>query len=127
MNHVMRSSNVISRWLLVCFSSFPVIFAPTELKVRAKMNSLHVTWQPPPNHTQISGYKLFCREMVGEELTNGEAHPERERVRRMEAHTIKLRKRVKHHEVSSLGESGMFTCQCCLNPFLLLQVIIFVW
>ncbi|XP_029577553.1 immunoglobulin superfamily DCC subclass member 4 isoform X1 [Salmo trutta] len=90
------------------FNHSMVIFAPTELKVRAKMNSLHVTWQPPPNHTQISGYKLFCREMVGEELTNGEAHPERERVRRMEAHTIKLRKRVKHHEVSSLVPDRLY-------------------
>ncbi|CAB1339530.1 unnamed protein product, partial [Coregonus sp. 'balchen'] len=85
-----------------------VIFAPTELKVRAKMNSLHVTWQPPPNHTQISGYKLFCREVVGEDLTNGEAHPERERVRRMEAHTIKLRKRIKHHEVTSLVPDRLY-------------------
>ncbi|XP_045545050.1 immunoglobulin superfamily DCC subclass member 4 isoform X2 [Salmo salar] len=90
------------------FNHSMVIFAPTELKVRAKMNSLHVTWQPPPNHTQISGYKLFCREVVGEELTNGEAHPERERVRRMEAHTIKLRKRVKHHEVSSLVPDRLY-------------------
>uniref|UniRef100_A0A4W5NWL4 Fibronectin type-III domain-containing protein n=1 Tax=Hucho hucho TaxID=62062 RepID=A0A4W5NWL4_9TELE len=90
------------------FNHSTVIFAPTELKVRAKMNSLHVTWQPPPNHTQISGYKLFCREVVGEELTNGEAHPERERVRRMEAHTIKLRKRVKHHEVSSLVPDRLY-------------------
>ncbi|XP_038847697.1 immunoglobulin superfamily DCC subclass member 4 isoform X4 [Salvelinus namaycush] len=90
------------------FNHSMVIFAPTELKVRAKMNSLHVTWQPPPNHTQISGYKLFCREVVGEELTNGETHPERERVRRMEAHTIKLRKRVKHHEVSSLVPDRLY-------------------
>uniref|UniRef100_A0A8K9WWH5 Immunoglobulin superfamily DCC subclass member 4 n=1 Tax=Oncorhynchus mykiss TaxID=8022 RepID=A0A8K9WWH5_ONCMY len=90
------------------FNHSMVIFAPTELKVRAKMNSLHVTWQPPPNHTQISGYKLFCREVVGEDLTNGEAHPERERVRRMEAHTIKLRKRVKHHEVSSLVPDRLY-------------------
>ncbi|KAL1007177.1 hypothetical protein UPYG_G00083050 [Umbra pygmaea] len=84
------------------FNHSTVIFAPTELKVRAKMNSLHVTWQPPPNQTQISGYKLFCREVDSEELSNDGPHPERERVRRMEAHTIKLRKRVKHHEVTSL-------------------------
>ncbi|KAK6294634.1 hypothetical protein J4Q44_G00354640 [Coregonus suidteri] len=90
------------------FNHSMVIFAPTELKVRAKMNSLHVTWQPPPNHTQISGYKLFCREVVGEDLTNGEAHPERERVRRMEAHTIKLRKRIKHHEVTSLVPDRLY-------------------
>ncbi|XP_067105358.1 immunoglobulin superfamily DCC subclass member 4-like [Osmerus mordax] len=76
-----------------------VIFAPTELKVKAKMNTIQVTWQPPPNHTQISGYKLFCREVDAEELANEES-PERER--RMESHTIKLRKRMKHHDVTGL-------------------------
>uniref|UniRef100_A0A6Q2XGJ6 Immunoglobulin superfamily, DCC subclass, member 4 n=1 Tax=Esox lucius TaxID=8010 RepID=A0A6Q2XGJ6_ESOLU len=90
------------------FNHSMVIFAPTELKVRAKMNSLHVTWQPPPNHAQISGYKLFCREVVSEDMSNERASPDRERVRRMEAHTIKLRKRVKHHEVTSLVPDRLY-------------------
>ncbi|KAJ7986002.1 hypothetical protein DPEC_G00346310 [Dallia pectoralis] len=90
------------------FNHSMVIFAPTELKVRAKMNSLHVTWQPPPNHTQISGYKLFCREVIGEDVSTERAYPERERVRRMEALTIKLRKRVKHHEVTSLVPDRLY-------------------
>ncbi|XP_036399807.1 LOW QUALITY PROTEIN: immunoglobulin superfamily DCC subclass member 4 [Megalops cyprinoides] len=78
-----------------------VLFAPTELKVRAKMHSLLVTWQPPPNHTQISGYKLFCREAELEEQAN-EDGPGSERERAPGAQPIKLRKRTKHHEVTGL-------------------------
>lgn len=79
--------------------SFPVLFAPAELKVRAKMHSLHVTWQPPPNHTQITGYKLSWQELDGEEQPNEEKPLINERIQQ-----IKLRKRVKHHEVTDLGE-----------------------
>lgn len=81
---------------------FPVLFAPTELKVRAKMHSLHVTWQPPPNHTQITGYKLSWREVDGEEAANEESPVINERIQM--GQQIKLRKRVKHYEVTGLGE-----------------------
>uniref|UniRef100_A0A8C2KQL8 Immunoglobulin superfamily, DCC subclass, member 4 n=1 Tax=Cyprinus carpio TaxID=7962 RepID=A0A8C2KQL8_CYPCA len=80
-----------------------VLFAPTELKVRAKMHSLHVTWQPPPNHTQITGYKLSWRELDGEELANEEKPMINERIQQ-----IKLRKRVKHHEVTGLAPDGLY-------------------
>lgn len=82
--------------------SFPVLFAPTELKVRAKMHSLHVIWQPPPNHTQITGYKLSWREVDGEEPANEESSVINERIQT--GQQIKLRKRVKHYEVTGLGE-----------------------
>ncbi|XP_076855446.1 immunoglobulin superfamily DCC subclass member 4 isoform X2 [Brachyhypopomus gauderio] len=78
-----------------------VIFAPTELKVRAKMHSLHVTWQPPPNHTQITSYKLAYREVDGEEATN-EDNPMRD------AHGIRLRKRLKHYEITGLASDRLY-------------------
>ncbi|RXN08304.1 immunoglobulin superfamily DCC subclass member 4-like protein [Labeo rohita] len=80
-----------------------VLFAPTELKVRAKMHSLHVTWQPPPNHTQITGYKLSWRELDGEEMPNEEKLMISERIQQ-----IKLRKRVKHHEVTGLAPDRLY-------------------
>uniref|UniRef100_A0A673LNL3 Immunoglobulin superfamily DCC subclass member 4-like n=1 Tax=Sinocyclocheilus rhinocerous TaxID=307959 RepID=A0A673LNL3_9TELE len=80
-----------------------VLFAPTELKVRAKMHSLNVTWQPPPNHTQITGYKLSWRELDGEELPNEEKPMINERIQQ-----IKLRKRVKHHEVTGLAPDQLY-------------------
>ncbi|XP_066510450.1 immunoglobulin superfamily DCC subclass member 4-like [Hoplias malabaricus] len=78
-----------------------VLFAPTELKVRAKMHSLHVTWQPPPNHTQITSYKLAYREVDGEELTN-------EEIPVGDAHQIRLRKRVKHYEITGLAPDRLY-------------------
>nr|XP_002662886.2 immunoglobulin superfamily DCC subclass member 4 [Danio rerio] len=80
-----------------------VLFAPTELKVRAKMHSLHVTWQSPPNHTQITGYKLSWREADGDELTNEEKPVISERIQQ-----IKLRKRIKHHEVTGLAPDRLY-------------------
>uniref|UniRef100_A0A671Q3P2 Immunoglobulin superfamily DCC subclass member 4-like n=1 Tax=Sinocyclocheilus anshuiensis TaxID=1608454 RepID=A0A671Q3P2_9TELE len=80
-----------------------VLFAPTELKVRAKMHSLHVTWQPPPNLTQITGFKLSWRELDGEELANEEKPMVNERIQQ-----IKLRKRVKHHEVTGLAPDRLY-------------------
>ncbi|XP_018602277.2 immunoglobulin superfamily DCC subclass member 4-like [Scleropages formosus] len=56
-----------SEWTLHCtpehLNHSEVIFAPTELKVRSQKHSLYVMWQPPPNRTHISGYKLYCREV----------------------------------------------------------------
>uniref|UniRef100_A0A8C1TBL7 Immunoglobulin superfamily, DCC subclass, member 4 n=1 Tax=Cyprinus carpio TaxID=7962 RepID=A0A8C1TBL7_CYPCA len=80
-----------------------VLFAPAELKVRAKMHSLHVTWQPPPNHTQITGYKLSWQELDGEEKPNEEKPLINERIQQ-----IKLRKRVKHHEVTDLAPDQLY-------------------
>ncbi|XP_028812733.1 immunoglobulin superfamily DCC subclass member 4 isoform X2 [Denticeps clupeoides] len=84
-----------------------VLFAPTELKVRAKMFSLHVTWQPPPNHTQISGYKLTFREVDPEESTS-DGGPLRDKGRTPDAPPIKLRKRVKHHDITGLAPDRLY-------------------
>ncbi|KAK2853586.1 hypothetical protein Q5P01_006247 [Channa striata] len=71
-----------------------VIFAPTELKVRARVNTLNVTWQPSPNHTLVSGYKLSYREVEAEESVNGEKIPH--------THTIRLRKKARYHLLTGL-------------------------
>ncbi|XP_023675640.1 immunoglobulin superfamily DCC subclass member 4 isoform X4 [Paramormyrops kingsleyae] len=74
-----------------------VLFAPTELKVRARMYSLHVAWQPPPNSSQISGYKLQYREL--------EPVPKEDRPA---IQPIKLRKRNKHYEITGLVPDHMY-------------------
>uniref|UniRef100_A0A3Q3LVI0 Fibronectin type-III domain-containing protein n=1 Tax=Labrus bergylta TaxID=56723 RepID=A0A3Q3LVI0_9LABR len=71
-----------------------MVFAPTELKVRARVNTLNVTWHPSPNHTLVSGYKLSCREMEAEDSTNGE--------RTTQTHTIRLRKKARYHLLTGL-------------------------
>ncbi|XP_072236348.1 immunoglobulin superfamily DCC subclass member 4 isoform X2 [Leuresthes tenuis] len=71
-----------------------VIFAPTELKVKAKMNTLNVTWHPSPNHTLVSGYKLSYREVEADESSNGE--------RTKHTHTIRLRKKARSHLLTGL-------------------------
>ena len=60
--------------------------------------SLHVSWQPPPNHTQISGYKLAYQMLDSEDGEGSEK-------KRAEVQPIKLRKRVKHHDITDLGET----------------------
>uniref|UniRef100_A0A3Q0SHC1 Immunoglobulin superfamily DCC subclass member 4 n=1 Tax=Amphilophus citrinellus TaxID=61819 RepID=A0A3Q0SHC1_AMPCI len=72
------------------------IFAPTELKVRTNVNTLNVTWQPSPNHTLVSGYKLSCREVEADETANGE--------RRTQTHTIRLRKKAKYHLLTGMPD-----------------------
>ncbi|XP_017279135.1 immunoglobulin superfamily DCC subclass member 4 [Kryptolebias marmoratus] len=71
-----------------------VIFAPTELKVRPKVNTLNVTWQPSPNHTLISGYKLSYREAEADESSSGK--------RTTHTHSIRLRKKARHHLLTGL-------------------------
>ncbi|XP_053192553.1 immunoglobulin superfamily DCC subclass member 4 isoform X2 [Scomber japonicus] len=71
-----------------------VIFAPTEMKVRARVSTLNVTWHPSPNHTLISGYKLSCREVEADESGNGE--------KKTQTHIIKLRKRARYHLLTGL-------------------------
>ncbi|XP_056269641.1 immunoglobulin superfamily DCC subclass member 4 isoform X2 [Pseudoliparis swirei] len=69
-----------------------VIFAPTELKVRARVDILNVTWHPSPNHTLVSGYKLSCRE--AEESDNVD-NP-------TQTLTIRLRKKARYHLLTGL-------------------------
>ncbi|XP_053348207.1 immunoglobulin superfamily DCC subclass member 4 isoform X2 [Clarias gariepinus] len=78
-----------------------VLLPPTELRVTAKMNSLHVTWQPPPNHTQITSYKLAYREADGMVATNQEGFA-------AGAPHIRLRKRVKHYEITGLAPDRLY-------------------
>ncbi|KAM9366474.1 immunoglobulin superfamily DCC subclass member 4 [Symphorus nematophorus] len=77
-----------------------VIFAPTELKVRARQNTLNVTWHPSPNHTLVSGYKLSCREVDADESANGE--------RTTQTHTIRLRKKARYHLLTGLGADQQY-------------------
>lgn len=77
------------------------------------MNSLHVTWQPPPNHTQITSYKLAYREADGMVATNQEGFA-------AGAPHIRLRKRVKHYEITGLGETE-FTLPLYDRPFVFTQ------
>ncbi|XP_029702398.1 immunoglobulin superfamily DCC subclass member 4 isoform X2 [Takifugu rubripes] len=65
-----------------------LIFAPTELKVRAHMNTLNVTWQPSPNHTLASGYKLSYREVDAAESAK--------------THTVRLRKKARYHLLTGM-------------------------
>lgn len=73
-----------------------MIFAPTELKVRPKVNTLNVTWQPSPNHTLVSGYKLSYQEAEADESSSGK--------RLTHTHTIRLRKKARHHLLTGLGK-----------------------
>ncbi|MGH0174321.1 UNVERIFIED_CONTAM: hypothetical protein FKN15_068051 [Acipenser sinensis] len=82
-----------------------VLFAPLELKVRAKMDSLHVMWQPPSNHAQISGYKLYYREAELENLAN-EDPPVSPRKGTWASSPIRLKKKVKQYEITGLGPSS---------------------
>ncbi|XP_078114157.1 immunoglobulin superfamily DCC subclass member 4 [Sander vitreus] len=70
-----------------------VIFAPTELKVRARVKSLNVTWHPSPNHTLVSGYKLSCREVEADESANE---------RTTQTHTTRLGKKARYHLLTRL-------------------------
>lgn len=92
-----REVKVVRLMVTTCVSCLAVIFAPTELKVRARMSTLNVTWHPSPNHTQVSGYKLSCREVEPDEATNGE--------KMAQSHTVRLRKKARYHLLNDLGES----------------------
>ncbi|KAH1184422.1 immunoglobulin superfamily DCC subclass member 4 isoform X1 [Mauremys mutica] len=84
-----------------------VPFAPTELKVRAKMESLLVTWQPPANHAQISGYKLYYRE-VGTEETSDETPSDGPEEESWDVEPIKLKKKVKQYELTRLAPGRLY-------------------
>uniref|UniRef100_A0A3B4AAU1 Fibronectin type-III domain-containing protein n=1 Tax=Periophthalmus magnuspinnatus TaxID=409849 RepID=A0A3B4AAU1_9GOBI len=77
-------------------ANYNQIFAPTELKVRAKVSSLNVTWHPSPNHTVVSGYKLSCQEMESDDTSNGH--------RPLLMHTIRLRKKARYHILTGLPD-----------------------
>ncbi|XP_069481213.1 immunoglobulin superfamily DCC subclass member 4 isoform X2 [Ambystoma mexicanum] len=83
-----------------------VPFAPTDLKVRARMDSLVLSWQPPSNHAQISGYKLFYRSVHSDEssselLSKGGGES-------WDAGPIKLKKKLKQYEIAQLEPDRMY-------------------
>uniref|UniRef100_A0A8C2UES0 Immunoglobulin superfamily DCC subclass member 4 n=1 Tax=Coturnix japonica TaxID=93934 RepID=A0A8C2UES0_COTJA len=84
-----------------------VPFAPTELKVRAKMESLLITWQPPANHAQISGYKLYYRE-VGQEESSDESPLDGAEDESWDVGPIKLKKKVKQYELTRLAPGRLY-------------------
>ncbi|XP_043933185.1 immunoglobulin superfamily DCC subclass member 4-like isoform X2 [Protopterus annectens] len=82
-----------------------VPFAPTDLKVKAKMDSLLVTWQPPANHAQILGYKIFYRKAEVEDLedpvdTSGDEN--------WNNGPIRLRRKVKQYEITGLVPDKLY-------------------
>ncbi|XP_078237019.1 immunoglobulin superfamily DCC subclass member 4 isoform X2 [Pogona vitticeps] len=82
-------------------------FAPAELKVRAKMESLLVSWQPPANHAQVSGYKLYYREVAAED--SSEENPsEGTGDGQWEFGPIKLKKKVKQYELTNLVPGRLY-------------------
>ncbi|XP_042330425.1 immunoglobulin superfamily DCC subclass member 4 isoform X1 [Sceloporus undulatus] len=84
-----------------------VLFAPTELKVRAKMESLLVSWQPPANHAQISGYKLYYREVAMDE-TSEESPSEGTGDSLWDVGPIKLKKKIKQYELTNLVPGRLY-------------------
>ncbi|KAL8197437.1 UNVERIFIED_CONTAM: Immunoglobulin superfamily DCC subclass member 4 [Gekko kuhli] len=84
-----------------------VPFAPTELKVRAKMESLLVTWQPPASHAQISGYKLYYREVAIEDASE-ESPSEGADDGPWDVGPIKLKKKVKQYELTQLVPGRLY-------------------
>ncbi|XP_041074629.1 immunoglobulin superfamily DCC subclass member 4-like isoform X2 [Polyodon spathula] len=84
-----------------------VLFAPLELKVRAKVDSLHVMWQPPSSHAQISGYKLCYREAELENLAN-EDPPDSPRRETWARSPIRLKKKVKQYEITGLAPDRLY-------------------
>ncbi|EHH27407.1 Neighbor of punc e11, partial [Macaca mulatta] len=85
-----------------------VPFAPAELKVQARMESLVVSWQPPPHPTQISGYKLYWREVGAEEEANGNRPPGGRGDQAWDVGPIRLKKKVKQYELTQLVPGRLY-------------------
>ncbi|VCX38168.1 unnamed protein product, partial [Gulo gulo] len=85
-----------------------VPFAPAELKVRARMESLVVSWQPPPHPTQISGYKLYWREVGAEEEADGESPPGGRGDQAWDVGPVRLKKKVKQYELTQLAPGRLY-------------------
>ncbi|XP_064426357.1 immunoglobulin superfamily DCC subclass member 4 isoform X3 [Mirounga angustirostris] len=85
-----------------------VPFAPAELKVRARMESLVVSWQPPPHPAQISGYKLYWREVGAEEEADGKSPPGGHRDQAWDVGPVRLKKKVKQYELTQLAPGRLY-------------------
>ncbi|XP_030045639.1 immunoglobulin superfamily DCC subclass member 4 [Microcaecilia unicolor] len=78
-----------------------VPLAPTDLKVKARMESLLVMWQPPANHTKISGYKLYHRK-GGNEGPANQSLAETNRNGSWGVGPRKIKKKKKEFEITGL-------------------------
>ncbi|XP_037689603.1 immunoglobulin superfamily DCC subclass member 4 isoform X3 [Choloepus didactylus] len=85
-----------------------VPFAPAELKVWARMESLVVSWQPPPHPAQISGYKLYWREVGAEEEAHGESPPGSRGDQTWDVGPVRLKKKVKQYELTQLVPGRLY-------------------
>uniref|UniRef100_A0A8C6WC85 Immunoglobulin superfamily DCC subclass member 4 n=1 Tax=Nannospalax galili TaxID=1026970 RepID=A0A8C6WC85_NANGA len=85
-----------------------VPFAPAELKVRAKTESLVVSWQPPPHPTQISGYKLYWREVGAEEEADIDRPPGGRGDQAWDVGPVRLKKKVKQYELTQLVPGRLY-------------------
>ncbi|ELW62396.1 Immunoglobulin superfamily DCC subclass member 4 [Tupaia chinensis] len=79
-----------------------------ELKVRARMESLVVSWQPPPHPTQISGYKLYWREVGAEEEADGDRPPGGRGDQAWDVGPVRLKKKVKQYERTQLAPGRLY-------------------
>ncbi|XP_072134260.1 immunoglobulin superfamily DCC subclass member 4 [Mobula birostris] len=83
-----------------------VPFAPTEMKVKTKVDSLLVSWQPPSNQVQIQGYKLYYREADADDSSrelseaNGDEH--------WTKGPIRLRRKIKQYEITGLVSDRLY-------------------
>ncbi|XP_032906343.1 immunoglobulin superfamily DCC subclass member 4 isoform X3 [Amblyraja radiata] len=83
-----------------------VPFAPTEMKVKTKVDALLVTWQPPSNHVQIQGYKLFYREADADPSSKelSEANEDEQWTKG----PIRLRRKIKQYEITGLASDKLY-------------------
>ena len=66
-----------------------------------------MSWQPPPHPAQISGYKLYWREVgAEEEEMDGESPPGGRGDQAWDVGPVRLKKKVKQYELTQLGEEG---------------------
>nr|XP_033776014.1 immunoglobulin superfamily DCC subclass member 4 isoform X3 [Geotrypetes seraphini] len=83
-----------------------VLLAPTDLKVEARMTSLLAMWQLA-NQTQISGYKIYYREVAREGLTN-ESLAEANGDGRWVMGSRKIKKKQKEVEITGLAPGTLY-------------------
>ncbi|XP_012892554.1 PREDICTED: immunoglobulin superfamily DCC subclass member 4-like, partial [Dipodomys ordii] len=102
--YVCRANKPLTRDFATAAAELRVL----ELKVRARMESLVVSWQPPPHPTQISGYKLYWREVGAEEEANGDRPPGGRGDQAWDVGPVRLKKKVKQYELTQLVPGQLY-------------------